>query len=289
MAFNADLVDDLARSRAVIFLGSGVSSSAITASGARFKGWNEFLDSAADRASPTVTDQVKKLVSAGDYLLACELLKIDLADEWDNLVQGEYGQAAEPSPLHEAIAKLDPRIIITTNFDKLIENSWIVKLGSADRYPTVLSSLEEDAFRSLRNHDSRYLIKIHGTVDKPNGIVFAKSQYQQKAFSNWQYSSFLENILLNYTVLFIGFSMNDPAINSIIEGYTYRFPKCRPHYAFQPGPVEPNIAEMSKRLRKLTLIQYDPRDNHAALPRMLQELQSLVEARRKAIIADAIA
>lgn len=289
MEFNADLVDDLARFRAELFLGSGVSSSATTASGSRFKGWDEFLDNAADKASTSVTDQVKKLVSAGDYLLACELLKVDLADEWDSLVQSEYGQAAEPSPLHEAIAKLDPRIIITTNFDKLIENSWIVKLGSADRYPTVLSSLEEDAFRALRNHDGRYLIKIHGTVDKPDEIVFAKSQYQQKAFSNWQHNSFLESILLNYTVIFIGFSMNDPAINSIIEGYTYRFPKCRPHYAFQAGPVAVNIADMSKRLRKLTLIQYDPKNNHAELPALLQELRSLVEARRKAIIAEAIA
>jgi hypothetical protein len=287
--FNSDLVDDLARRRAVLFLGAGVSSSASTISGRRLEGWERFLVRVAQQASPSVRGQVDDLISARDYLLACELLRNDRGDQWNSLVQAEYNQAAEPSDLHRAIVGLDQRIIITTNFDKLLESSWVVKLGIASRYPVILSNLDDDAFRMLRDHDNRYLVKLHGTIDRPDELIFAKSQYQQRAFASSQYNSFLESVFLNFTVVFVGFSMNDPAVSLTIEQYAYRYPKCRPHYAFQEAPVAQNIIDMSKRLRKLNIIQYGASSNHAALPIMLENLNEQVETRRKEIIADNMA
>ncbi|MDH8045799.1 SIR2 family protein, partial [Klebsiella pneumoniae] len=72
-----------------------------------------------------------------------------------------------------------------------------------------------------------YIIKIHGSIDDVSNIVFSRSQYIRLAFGNENYSLFLDSLLLNYTFLFVGFSMDDPAITSLMELYAYRYPRSR--------------------------------------------------------------
>lgn len=279
------MIDDLATQRTVLFLGAGVSASARTRTGGSFKDWDTFLSHAADVAGGEIEKQAKEFLRQKEYLLSCELLKNALADRWDGLVVDEYGQAAEASPLHAAIVALDPRVIITTNFDRLLETTWQVTLGSSAALPIVLTGTDDEVFRCLRDRRNRYLLKIHGTVDKPGSIVFAKTQYVETAFNDWRYSSLLESILLNYTVMFVGFSMSDPAITQILEQYAMRYSRARPHYAFMSAPVPPNIEEINRRLRKLSIIQYDPADHHANLPKLIMDLSVKVAERKREIAA----
>jgi hypothetical protein len=79
---NNDLLSDLARQRVVLFLGAGVSASAVTASATRIAGWGAFLKSVAeDHAPAPLRRQVLKLLKGKDFLLACELLQRSLPDE----------------------------------------------------------------------------------------------------------------------------------------------------------------------------------------------------------------
>lgn len=282
---NADLLDDLAREKAVLFLGAGVSASAKTFAGGKIADWNGFLASLCNDVAEPTANQVKNLIQAKDYLLAAEILQSALAEAWEGKITEHFGQKAAPSDLHAAIITLRQRIILTTNFDELLEVAFEQMDIGDTHYPTVISKIEDNVFRALKDHSRKFIIKIHGTVDDPSSRVLSRSEYIRLAFGNSYYSGFLENLLLNYTFLFVGFSMDDPAITSLMEMYSLRYPKARPHYIFVPGAIPENIIEINKRLRKLVFLVYDPANGHAALPGLITEIAAASDDRRREIFA----
>ncbi|SHM15459.1 SIR2 family protein [Rhizobacter sp. OV335] len=284
--FNADLVDDVARRRAVLFIGAGASRWAKPASGGSFKDWTQFLIAANAKISiRRVRTLIADLISAQEYLLASELLKSNLSDEWIELLKSEFQQVAEVSRLHKALIDLNPRVVVTTNFDKLIETAW--STASGDNYPTVVTEIDGNAFRLFRD-DEKYLIKLHGSIDTPQGIVFDKTSYQGAAFNNRYYADILATLLLTHTFIFVGFSMMDPAVTMIVESAAYRFPSTRPHYIFQSGKAIPEVDGLWKRLRKLYVLRYSDADHHAALAEQLEELGAMATKRRNELAATAL-
>mgnify|MGYP001087561173 CR=1 FL=1 len=285
ITFNSDLVDDLARQKVVLFLGAGVSASARTRSGSHIKGWDQFLTDLSDKTEDETKKQISTLLGRGDYLLACEILKGALAERWDQEIKQEFGQIADPSKLHEAIVSLDQRIVITTNFDKLLEASWETKIGQSSHFPTVSTKIDANIFSLLKDHSGQHLIKLHGTIDDPDTIIFSRSEYIRMAFGSATYATFLETMLLTHTFLFIGFSMEDPAVSSLMEMYALRYPRARPHYIFSDKSIASNLFDINRRLRKLIAIGYDTGDSHAELPELIAKLSGEMKKRRRELFA----
>jgi hypothetical protein len=286
VGFNADLIDDLAARRVVIFVGSGVSASSVTRSGSRVRQWHAFLDFASSRLDHSQHQElVKEYLDKQDYLFAAELIKDSLsAAQWDQLIQDEFGQIADPSDLHRAIVALDQRVVVTTNFDKLLEDAWADPNAMLTHHPQVITKLDSTAFKIFRDNRS-YLIKLHGTVDDPEFMIFTQSDYTRHAYVNWAYSSFIETLLTTYTVLFIGFSMNDPALSRLVEMHAHRYPLSRPHYIFTAGPIDIKVKDINKRLRKLYVMEYSPEDNHSQLIDHISELGVKAKAKRRENLA----
>jgi hypothetical protein len=285
ISFNPDLVDDLARHRAVLFVGAGASKWAQPKGGGTFKDWPTFLMDAAKKVlEQKRRNLIQQRVKARDYLVASELLKVTLQEGWRTLLTQEFQQAANISRLHKALLSLEQRIIVTTNFDKLIENAW--NDTAPIRYPQVIGQIDEKVFRMFRDDES-YLIKLHGSIDKPDEIVFDKSSYQNSAFANRFYSELLGTLLLTHTFIFIGFSMDDPAVSMVIETHAHRFPVTRPHYIFLSGSANQPIDDLSKSLRKLFALRYSSRNGHTALAESIETLAEEVKKRRQLLVAEA--
>ena len=281
--FNSDLIEDLARRRVVLFIGAGASKSATPRAGGSFKDWTEFLTEACSKiADNALKRKILTRIKDKDYLIASEVLKANIGhDQWIRLLSNEFQQAAAPSPLHKALISLDQRIIVTTNFDKLIENAWS---EVANRYANVISSVDEKAFRLFRN-DEPYLIKLHGSIDEPAGIIFDKTSYQRAAFANQFYRELIGTLLLTHTFIFVGFSMDDPAIQSVVESYAFRYYDSRPHYIFSSGKPDETMDELSRRMRKLFVIRYSSANGHAALVQALEQLSQETSERRRHLVA----
>jgi hypothetical protein len=279
--FNADLVADIARQKVVVFVGAGASKWAIPNSGSSFKDWPDFLTHAARRSSPKTQKLVRERIKAKDYLIASQLLKVDLADQWSTVLTEEFQQAAAISRLHKAIISLNQRVIVTTNLDKLIEKAW--NDSDVKRYPTVISKIDQQVFKLFRDGES-YLIKIHGSIDEPESIVFDKSSYQRSAFSNRFYQDLINTLLLTHTFLFIGFSMDDPAVSLLVESHAHRFSETRPHYAFFSGKKQPEIDDISKAIRRLFIIRYSDANHHEELVAQIEVLAQEGARRRKELM-----
>jgi hypothetical protein len=284
--FNADLIEDLAIKRVVLFIGSGVSASGVTRCGSRIRQWHSFLDYASSQLGDEERHQlVKSYLKEKNYLFAAEVIKNSLSNtDWAQLIQDEFGQIADPSDLHRAIVSLDQRIIVTTNFDKLLENAWADPLVRVTHFPQVITRLDTSAFKILRESGS-YLVKLHGTVDDPESIVFTQSDYTKHAYINWAYSSFIETLLTTYTVLFIGFSMNDPALSRLVEMHAQRYPLCRPHYIFTAAPMHDTVKEINRSLRRLYVMEYSSENHHSELIDHIRELGRQSQAKRRENVA----
>lgn len=116
------LVKDIARRRAIILVGSGISRNSIGTGGARPPTWRQFLEEAMDEI-PGPARHIRTAIKTGDYLSACEWIKNRLDEHWTNLLRAKFlTPAYKPNSVHELILSLDTSVYITPNFDKIFDN-----------------------------------------------------------------------------------------------------------------------------------------------------------------------
>lgn len=286
-AINPDLITDLAEKRAVIFVGAGVSAGVQTRAGTTVRIWGQFLEDAADKLhDEAIKKEAKKILDSKDYLMACELIRRGLGDEeWARLLNEEYHQIGTPSELQKLLMQLQQRLNITTNFDLYLEEAWREANPEATHHPKVVKVISENSFQAFRNSDN-YIFKIHGSIDDLSTLIFTKEEYSSKAYGNWAYAKFIETILLTHTVIFVGFSLSDPAIALVIENYAQKIPSARPHYIFLSGEPSEKFIEINKELRRLFIIPYSRENNHQELTDIFRQLVVDVNKRRREIGAD---
>ncbi|WP_421314147.1 SIR2 family protein [Aeromonas veronii] len=285
--FNSDLIYDFATRKVAIFIGSGVSASAAPHDGKAIRTWGKFLDDIATQyLNADSSEAVKAFINKSDYLMACEIAKKELGShEWSRIIRAEYSKAADISELQKELLMLDQKIIVTTNFDKLLEENRKIAFPKEIRYPTVLKKIDSVAFKAFRDNEC-YIIKMHGSIDDEDSLIFTKTDYIQKAYGSALYRSFFENLIINYTILFVGFSMEDPVISMIVDDCAFKYSALRPHYIFMPGPVSPYIKDSYRDLKRLFIQEYSPNNNHQELVLQLKELRLQVEEKRREIIAE---
>lgn len=276
--FNPDFLDDLVARRVAVFVGAGVSSSAKFKDGSCMPTWGGYLKTfAAKIKAPQLKQEVQDLLKKNDLLTACDLLKSHFSEGWSDAMRESFGKKPQSARVHELLIKLGQRLYLTTNFDKILEDALLSFRKSDGKYPKVENSITEATFGAFRDNLD-YVIKLHGDVDSPETIIFSRSEYAEKAFSSELYQRFFETVLTTHTVLFVGFSLADPAIGQLLDMHASKLPRSRPHYAVLAGDYSSNYRESLKRTRKVYILTYKHTTNHANLPKLLEELN---DARNK--------
>ncbi len=279
-----DIIDDIAKRRCVLYLGSGVSANSVNSSGKHPATWEAFLRNIINKAEYTeIKDIVDSLLEKEDYLSACEII-VDFVGEhrFGEEAANEYRRPGyTPHEIHEVIFSLDSRIVITPNIDKIYE-----QYASTASLGTVVSKAyyDDDVAKYLRSPDY-LIIKAHGSVDATDNIIFTHQKY---AKARYQYATFynvLDALMLTHTFIFIGCGINDPDIQLVLENYNFNFPKCRPHYFITAhNNFSPLILNSLKKNRNIEIITYDNTSgDHSELLNCLKDLRDHVESKREEI------
>ena len=170
----ANLVRDIARRRTVIVIGSGVSRHSVGRDGVtRPPIWEAFLKRAlADCPNKNDLAELDAAMAYKDFLHVCEWLKARYDEHWVIYLRKIFSLPAfAPSELHEQILRLDGRIVFSLNFDDIYERhannithgSYIIK-----------NYYDDDASEFLRG-DGRYIIKVHGSLNAPQKLIFTQN------------------------------------------------------------------------------------------------------------------
>ena len=272
------LVNDIARRRSVIFLGSGVSRNAVNSVGRQPKTWHEFLTYAAGSLSPN--QHIKTLINEKDYLTACEVIRNTLGrSDFNDLLREEFLYPAyKPAQIHESVFNLDSRLVATPNFDKIYETYANAQAGGT---VVVKHHFDPDVADQIRG-TGRLVLKIHGTIDSPDRMIFTRREYAQAREKYRSFYAILEALSLTHTFLFVGCGVNDPDLRLLLEDTAFRHPSSRPHYFTMPRTgMHQKVRESLESSMNLSVITYSAKDQHLELRQSLQDLVAAVEQARE--------
>jgi hypothetical protein len=274
------LIDELARRRAIVFLGSGVSKNSVGLNGKRPPLWKEFLEHGVTQChDKKLRMEVSRLIKNADLLTACELLKDALGDAaWEVLAHDEFiAPQYQAGDIHRNIFALDSRLVVTQNFDKIYDT---YASGEAQGTVIVKRYDEEDISNFVRKRH-RLVIKAHGSIDAPSGMVFTKGDYAKARHKHASFYALLDGLLLTHTSLFLGCGLNDPDIQVWLERNVQLHPTSNPHYIVMGSHFSSNFKRAVKKTLNLEVLQYNPKDNHVELQTSLSQLVELVDIRRQ--------
>lgn len=279
-----EVVSDIARRKCVLFLGSGVSRNSVNSSGRRPKTWHVFLSDLLPKISPN--KHIRTLLKEKDFLTACELIKRELGStEFTRILRDEFlTPGYESAKIHEAIFKLDSRIVATPNFDKIYETH---ANSQAHGSITIKHHYDPDVTNVMRE-SGRVILKVHGTIDSPERMIFTRKEYAKARSEYRNFYEIIEALSLTNTFVFIGCGVNDPDIKLLLEDTFFRHPSSRPHIMLQPkGELHKSVVNIVEETMNLKILLYSAAKNHIELIDSLNDLVTKVEQKRDELRADA--
>ncbi|MCX7578929.1 hypothetical protein D0502_05985 [Leuconostoc falkenbergense] len=180
----------------ILFVGAGVSINS------GYPSWNSLIEKLREDLPDSSSKKNNQQVAQEYYDTFSRNLYYNKLQEIFEAVKPEY------NPILDQIVKIRPKHIITTNYDKLLENS----LQNEILQYSVIKSDQDLPY----SKDDHIIIKMHGDLDSKN-IVLTKSDYENytKNFENVIVK--IRSLLVNHTVLFIGYSLQDETFNNILN------------------------------------------------------------------------
>ncbi len=279
-----DLVLDLARRRALLVLGAGVSRNSQNAAGEHPPLWDEFLKDAVAIAGKSGAWQstVKSLIHRNDYLTACDVIKSAMgAPSFATFMRQKFlTPGYQPAPIHDVLIRIDTRIVLTPNYDKIYEN----RINAVQNNSVIVKNYyDSDVVESIRL-PGRVILKAHGTIDAAAQIIFTRTEYAQARQSYRTFYFLLDALAATHTFLFVGCGLNDPDIRLLLEDHAFRSLHSAPHYMVLPrNAVKNHVMTSVEQSLGVKILSFDPKNNFAEWHNSLKELADQVEARRQAL------
>ncbi len=284
------------RARRLFFIGAGLSRSA------GLPDWPtllEYLANEADRRTQqqdSYTSQLQAILDDSDPLkfqFAGSMLKdaFDALSErraWRNTLETILQKDRKPSSAHRALVNLIdkdlPYHIITTNYDRLIEDAITERFVDLTGFKRCHNWHED--IDAITESPDPYLFKLHGDIGDPQSpIVLTKEEYDElyteRPLSEVQP---LQVILNSATcILFLGFSHDDVFLHKYIQ---QALKKRRNTSIFTLLPIDEDLRSFQERARDLAksdiqAIAYSPDDQHAEFASFLEYMSSPEECDKR--------
>jgi hypothetical protein len=273
------LVTEIARRRVVVFLGAGISMQCRNATGQSPKSWKELLLAAVIQVPGPAARQneIRKLISAGDFLTACEVIREKMGVHTFNsfLIEELLTPNFQPAPIHDTLIQLGARIYATPNFDKLLEN----KASALPGTPVRVKNYYDNDVAAVARGSITIILKVHGTIDTPDNMIFTRADYTRARNDYSGFYSVLEALSITHTFLFIGCGLNDPDIKLILENHAFIHKWSEPHYFVTAKSTIPaSIIPAIERNLNIKMLEYT--GGHTQLKPELDALVSAVTNER---------
>ena len=230
------LCDAVAFRQLVVVTGSGVSAELGNArsNGAPISTWHDVLK----RLRNEFIDQLRGLDAPLDLLLNARPQNSEYLIEAATLIRAAVGykpyrdavvrlttpREGAHSALHDLIEGLEPIGIITFNYDRGHENAYRSLRRRGPSLQRAIYSDEEKLRTILAGHArSRFLLKAHGCISRPQSIVLDRDSYRDIMARQPGYRAFVSHILARFDALIVGFGLNDPDFEDFLQTFEANF------------------------------------------------------------------
>ncbi|SHM89970.1 SIR2 family protein [Flavobacterium chilense] len=215
--FPVEMLESFKNKSSVFFVGAGISIEA------GLPTWSQLISqliTLASKQSWCSDDKVaeyKKLLAEGNnFLLLAEELKSELGNVFYDFMESIFGKPdIKPTDTMESILNFNSNIIITSNYDRLIENTY-TKLNG---YPPPTFTYSQS--REIANNywkQKFFVLKAHGDAfSDVQGIILSQRDYRKTLYRELGYKSILQSIFSTKSLFFVGTSMTDPEFNLLLD------------------------------------------------------------------------
>lgn len=243
---------NLRKGRVIPFVGAGVSKAVLRQTNGRslFPSWHELLLHAAHRL-----EQEQKNANA---VLVRSLLEIDppdlvdaarrahegLAGTWVDFLKEEldpHSQEARPESLALArsVWNLGSRLILTTNYDRVLLWACPEDQHNELRRWDIESKAEQSELLREGKVNKPTIWYLHGMIDNAANLILTPDGYRRLYTAGPDQEQHFEaalvtlrTLLASRSLLFIGFSLDDPSFGIELRGMNNVFEdSIGPHYA----------------------------------------------------------
>ncbi|TAA25799.1 SIR2 family protein [Pseudoxanthomonas winnipegensis] len=277
IAWEEPLIKELASRRCLIFLGAGASAGCISATGASSPpNWENLLIALSGKLPKTHTDLplINLLIQEKRFLDAAEVIHNALSHPTYVATMRSIFDAPkyQPSRIHESVLEIDPKIVITTNFDTVYD--LYCRTGEAAHGYNVFKYHEDHLVSDLRT-PIRCVIKAHGCITNPDKMVLTKAQFFQARQNSQHFFKVLDSLFLTHTILFIGYGLSDPDIQLTLENANISATSSNKHYFVTGSGTHPALKKAAEDTYNIQFIEY-ANGNYTQLEDSLDQLAKLV-------------
>lgn len=271
-----EIITKLKEERCVAFIGAGLSI------GAGLPDWKNLMKQMIawcknyNIVLPKKRELDKLLKDEDFSTLADTLIECMGANRYHQFLKEVFRkEKLKPTEPHKLLPQIPFSSILTTNYDKLIEGSYTTAFEG--EIPPNFTHLDTPELAKALQSNNFYILKTHGDIDRVDSIVLGKRQYRELLHNNNAYKIYLQQILTSKTILFLGFSLTDPDLFSILDELSVAFKdNTPPHYALMDAT---NITDIKiKRFRSdynINIISYKP--SAKSHPEVLEFLREVIK------------
>lgn len=190
------VAEELNKERLVIFIGAGCSVSAGLPS------WDKLINNLLEKYN-TKTKETNLLRLANTLEREPGALKFR-----EDIVEELRIRPDVKSALHDTLTSLDVNLFITTNYDHLLEDSF----RNYGYTPQIV--LEGKDLPSI-DTTKKTIVKLHGDINSPTSLVITSRDYTKYKSKHRSFVEWLNSIVSQNTVLFLGTSFDDPRLREM--------------------------------------------------------------------------
>lgn len=253
------LIPELAERRCTLVIGAGVSASCVDEKGERPRTWSELLRLLADLVSDaSARAEGLALLDKERFLDAAQIF-VDAVPTPDFVafIRREFQQRSfSPSKLVKSLVALDPKVVVTTNYDRIYE-AYCESLQQHDKPAYVVRRYYDDGILDEVRSTTRLLLKAHGCATEPQKIVLSRGQYFEARNRYGPFFKILDSVFLTNTLLFIGSSLSDPDVQLLLENANIAARSSFPHYAVVESGRHPALRRVVRSTYNIELLEYE--------------------------------
>lgn len=208
------IIEAKKNNKLAFFIGAGFSKNAETGSN-KIPLWSDLISDL--KKSLNIENET-------DFLKIAQLYYLKYGEyEYYNKLKKYFELNLDPSEVHKKLFSLLPSLIVTTNWDCILEHTAIEEGLTYD----VIAS-DVDLVKSSYFHK---IVKMHGDFQHHN-IVFKEDDYLKYSDSFPLLENYLKSILSTHVVVFIGYSYSDIDLKLITKWIETKSKVTPPKYLF---------------------------------------------------------